>query len=40
MEKNDLFCLGGSRVLNKKALRGEMHQGHYNCHLAVTNMYS
>lgn len=33
------FCLDGSWILNKKALRGEIHQGHY-CHLAVTNLYS
>lgn len=32
-------CLGGNLVLNKKALRGEIHQGHYNCHLAVTNVF-
>jgi len=29
-------CLDGSWILHKKALRGEIHQGHYNCHLAVT----
>lgn len=38
--KEGFFLFGRQLGSKQKRPKGEMHQGHYNCHLAVTNMYS